>query len=256
MARPGGPTAAMHDAIRIKKADEPSERTLDMLDELIGTIHRSRLATFAARSRKHEKRMKRRAEQLSNATASRHRNNANLQFVNEQMADEEDDRILEDLSSNFSVPVSAPAPLRKVLPKAQLFTGKAETFNRLENIDGDLQAARIFDEFRVELQQFVQNDPIRRNSVEGRGDFADYLVEKYLSQVRFVTCVNAIPTFLRTYIPSTDLPSETGPAPSQQNRLWGQKDGLGPSGGVGVCVRGFLRLRRRVLWHRGAGKER
>ena len=183
--RPGGPSSSMHDPIRVNKAQGESERTLDLLDELIGTIHRSRLSTFAARSHKHEKRMKRRADQLSQAKASRHRLVSNLQFVDEQMADEEDERLLQELSSQFSVP--APLPLPKInnsIPqlKAQLFSGGTQTFNRLDDMQGDIKAAKIFDEFRIELQTFIEADPIRRNSKEGREEFSDYLVDKYLAK--------------------------------------------------------------------------
>ena len=188
MARPGGPRAPLHDPV--KQRDDPDkgpERTLDLLDELIGTIHRSRLSTFAARARKHEKRIKRRAEQLSQATASRHRNMANLRFVDEQQADEEDERILEELSSQFAVPAPVPAKREKEkealpAPRAQLFKGGTQTFNKLDDLQAEIAAAKIFEEFRVELQKFITTDPIRRNTREGREEFADYLVDKYLAK--------------------------------------------------------------------------
>lgn len=180
----------MHDPLHVRKPDNgESERTLDMLDDLIGTIHRSRLSTFAARSRKHEKRMKRRAEQLSQATASRHRNVANLQFIDEQLADEEDERTLEEISSQFAVP--APMPVgpasnnsskQALAAKAQLFKGSAQNFTSYDALQSDIKAVAIFDDFRQELEKFCATDPIRRNSKDGREEYADHLVEKYLAK--------------------------------------------------------------------------
>lgn len=153
------------------------ERTLDLLDELIGTIHRSRLSTFAARARKHEKRTQRRALLATQQHASRHRNKQQLEFIDEQVADEEDERVLESLSAHFTVPPTrAPAPSARSLPggpkpsaasaagggggseragghgaearereardreaKASLFSGGPASFSRLEDMQGDIK---------------------------------------------------------------------------------------------------------------------
>ena len=140
----------------LKGPDE--ERTLDLLDELIGTIHRSRLSTFAARTRKHDKRQARRLE-LATQNASRHRNKQQLQFINEEVADEEDERVLGHMSAHFAVPPVLPSVMpqgphrgagpatssasgKKVdaleQPKA-LFSNAPTSFSKLDDLQGDMK---------------------------------------------------------------------------------------------------------------------
>ena len=172
------------------------EGTLDLLTDLLDTIHRSRQSILAARGRKYQARLERRKERAK--LASRVRLGDDDDFVDETTAEADDERLLEELASQFSAPPRAsvaPPSLSSsssssssissgIKPEsAAIFQGNSDKgFDSATDLKYDLEAAHVFEDFRIEVQKWFGDNSLRRKDTDARGDFADYLVNKYLSK--------------------------------------------------------------------------
>jgi len=95
---------SMFKATQSKKEQEADkEKTLDLLDELLYSIHSTRAHVLEARARKYEKRLAKRAEKSSKGSR---RNRGS--FVDETEADLEVDNLLDEMAEEFNVPANQP----------------------------------------------------------------------------------------------------------------------------------------------------
>lgn len=233
--------ALMFKTLKAKKAqlDEEPEKTLDLLDELLFTIHSTRANVLTARARKYEKRVEKRKEKAKMAMRRANRGT----FVDESQQDQEIDALFQDVASDFEAPppqqvkisanqgllssgtfddrdeetvnalkklsigsdVSANDRLRrgaenvmqslesdvimaterkemekKKVPR--LMQGARDAYNSRDELALDTQSVQVFDEFKDELCKWFRTNVTGRNNVDARGQYADFLNEKYLCQ--------------------------------------------------------------------------
>jgi hypothetical protein len=86
--------------------------------------------------------------------------------------------IPDDFADRFNI---APPP-KEVIPPVQdtkLFQGSI-AFDSVNTLTHDLQASKIFDEFREELQKWWQDNKALRQNEDSRGNQADFLTDKYM----------------------------------------------------------------------------
>ena len=102
----------MFKTLKAKKSqlEEEPEKTLDLLDELLFTIHSTRANVLTARARKYEKRVERRKEKAKMAMRRANRGT----FVDESQQDQEIDALFQDVSSDFEAP--APQQVKENKP--------------------------------------------------------------------------------------------------------------------------------------------
>jgi hypothetical protein len=92
----------MFKALKSKKAqlEEEPEKTLDLLDELLFTIHSTRANVLNSRARKYEKRVEKRKEKANMAMRRANRST----FVDETSQDREIDAMFRDVANDFQAP--------------------------------------------------------------------------------------------------------------------------------------------------------
>ena len=88
-----------------KQLEEEPEKTLDLLDELLFTIHSTRTNVLESRARKYEKRVEKRKEKAKMAMRRANRGT----FIDERDRDVEIDELFQDVAQDFQ----APAPETK-----------------------------------------------------------------------------------------------------------------------------------------------
>ena len=65
---------------------------------------------------------------------------------------------------------------------AKVLQGTPDTYGGREELQNDFHAASVFEEFRDELTKWFMNNPAARNDTDQKGNYADYLNEKYLCE--------------------------------------------------------------------------
>ena len=158
-------------------ADQSNNQMLDKLEECLDMIHRSRKAMLNARIRRTNQRQQRKKDKNMGSTRSRQYIDSS-QFMNVTDQEREDERLLDDFADRFNI---APPP-KDVIPPVQdtkLFQGSI-AFDSVNTLTHDLQASKIFDEFREELQKWWQDNKAMRQNEDSRGNQADFLTDKYM----------------------------------------------------------------------------
>jgi len=154
-----------------------NNQMLDKLEECLEMIHRSRKAMLNARIRRTNQRQQRKKDKNMGSTRSRQYIDSS-QFMNVTDQEREDERLLDDFADRFNI---APPP-KNVIPPVQdtkLFQGSI-AFDSVNTLTHDLQASKIFDEFREELQKWWQDNKALRQNEDSRGNQADFLTDKYM----------------------------------------------------------------------------
>ena len=80
-----------------RQLEEEPEKTLDLLDELLFTIHSTRANVLEARAKKYEKRVAKRKEKAKMAMRRANRGT----FIDERDRDEEIDELFQDVAQDF-----------------------------------------------------------------------------------------------------------------------------------------------------------
>jgi hypothetical protein len=125
----------MFEAAKSKKEQEENpEKTLDLLDELLYTIHSTRMTVLMGRTRKYEKRMAKRKEK---ANMSTRRNRGT--FVNETEADEEVNGYINNMANEFS----APSPVPDSVKRNQSEERQKSTMNALSGMSIGKSATEV-----------------------------------------------------------------------------------------------------------------
>lgn len=158
-------------------ANQSNNQMLDKLEECLEMIHRSRKAMLNARIRRTNQRQQRKKDKNMGSTRSRQYIDSS-QFMNVTDQEREDERLLDDFADRFNI---APPP-KNVIPPVQdtkLFQGSI-AFDSVNTLTHDLQASKIFDEFREELQKWWQDNKAMRQNEDSRGNQADFLTDKYM----------------------------------------------------------------------------
>jgi predicted transcriptional regulator len=232
----------MFKTLKAKKSqlEEEPEKTLDLLDELLFTIHSTRANVLTARARKYEKRVERRKEKAKMAMRRANRGT----FVDESQQDQEIDALFQDVSSDFEAP--APQQVKENKPGSKrsssndvfdnqdeetlkalnklsigsgvgggnerlrrgaenvmqslenearmmserkesdkkktprLMQGSRDAYNSRDELANDTESVQVFEEFKGELCQWFRTNITGRNNIDARGQYADYLNDKYL----------------------------------------------------------------------------
>lgn len=237
--------AGMFKALKAKKSqlEEEPEKTLDLLDELLFTIHSTRANVLTARARKYEKRVEKRKEKAKMAMRRANRGT----FIDESQQDQEIDALFQDVASDFEAP--APQQVKKTdksgsqgmyggefiddqdedtvkaLDKLsigggvgggnerlrrgaenvmqslendvkmanerkenekkkvpRLMQGSKDAYNSRDELANDTESVQVLEEFRDELCSWFRTNITGRNNIDARGQYADYLNDKYLCQ--------------------------------------------------------------------------
>ena len=160
----------------LSKNDE-NNQMLDKLEECLEMIHRSRKAMLQARIRRTNQRQQRKKDKNMGSTRSRQYADSS-QYLNVTDQEREDERLLDDFADRFNI---APPP-KEIIPPAmdaKLFQGTI-AFDSVNTLAHDLQASKVFDEFRDELQKWWQDNKAFRQNEDARGNQADFLTDKYM----------------------------------------------------------------------------
>ena len=153
-----------------------NNQMLDKLEECLEMIHRSRKAMLQARIRRTNQRQQRKKDKNMGSTRSRQYADSS-QFLNITDQEREDERLLDDFADRFNI-----APPQEIVPPtmdAKIFQGTL-AFDSHNTLTHDLQASKIFDEFRDELQKWWKDNKALRQNEDTRGNQADFLTDKYM----------------------------------------------------------------------------
>lgn len=154
-----------------------NDQMLDKLEECLDMINSSRKAMLQARIRRTNQRQQRKKDKNMGSTRSRQYADSS-QFLNVTDQEREDERLLDDFSDRFNI---APPP-KEIIPPTidtKLFQGTI-AFDSVNTLTHDLQASKVFDEFREELQKWWQDNKAFRQNEDSRGNQADFLTDKYM----------------------------------------------------------------------------
>jgi len=154
-----------------------NNQMLDKLEECLEMIHRSRKAMLQARIRRTNQRQQRKKDKNMGSTRSRQYADSS-QFLNVTDQEREDERLLDDFADRFNI---APPPQEIIPPTmdTKLFQGTL-AFDSHNTLTHDLQASKVFDDFRDELQKWWKDNKALRQNEDTRGNQADFLTDKYM----------------------------------------------------------------------------
>lgn len=173
----------------VKTVSQYDGGTLELLQECLDSVHRTRKASLASRQKAYEARCIRRKEHQQALSRLALRSNARGAFDGE-IGDEDDNELLEEFSTQFnSEPLPSPAKANgsnsissKDKDKSPILRGNTQTFNSLNAMSDDINSAKIFEEFKIELQEWWHNplNQTKRQDEEVRCEYSDYLTDKYM----------------------------------------------------------------------------
>jgi len=175
------------------------ETSIDILEESLNQIHRSRKAALTARVRQTTLRIERRKQHaLRQGRVPKRR-----EYDEEGDGQDIDQQLMEEFSAQFSAapkPSAPPPEVKNNLSPStkggqggggkkkvgeqispQLFRGTG-AFDTTEGHHDDLAAASVFSDFRAELQAWWNDKKnlLHRQDEERRAAFSDYLTEKFM----------------------------------------------------------------------------
>lgn len=181
------------------------QSSLDLLEYCLLEIHRSRQAALQARSRKRREQMKKKAPKLYSKSPRRSRNinddddddeedyssssgSGKLGTVNEkhgsfQFEDDEENPLVDDIIDKNSPLKQQSEKHREISNVSQNHNSKifkGSSFESIESQRHDHEASRIFAEFREDVVKWWKESSIRKQNVDARCEFADYLTDKYM----------------------------------------------------------------------------
>ena len=168
--------------------------SLALLEECLSLVYASRKNTLEIRAKDYAAAM-----QKKKARAQFHRQRIVIESTNNSLDKEEDAQqdVYEEISSKFkavkansskttasvSATPHAGSPEKKLNPKEenkQLFKN-TNTFSTAEGMAGDNDSVSLLNGCKLEIVKWWEDNKVRRDDDESRGEFADYLTDKYLS---------------------------------------------------------------------------
>jgi hypothetical protein len=165
-------------------------KTIDILDDCLGAVYRARKNNLRAKQLKFERFTEKRRDK--NMSRQRPRTpNPNIDYDESYGLDgEEDSSFLDSFTDSMTLISDAPAPKgmegvdrRSQTERVQQAQSKQKmtvSFTPMEGSENDNEAAKVFDSFRKEVQQWWNKNSVDRKNLDSRGVFSDYLTDSYL----------------------------------------------------------------------------